>query len=61
MYTKLCCDEEEILAHANEILAELGPAPGDEEEGEGPDHTPSPSDEEGSDKDIHSDDGMDVS
>ena len=39
MYTKLCCDEEEILLHATELLKELGPAcsMADAQEGEGED------------------------
>ena len=38
MYTKLCCDEEEILAHTSQLLKELQettPAEGEGEEGEG--------------------------
>ncbi len=41
LYSKLCCDEEEMLSHAKELLKELGPASPmadvekEEEEGEG--------------------------
>ena len=56
MYTKLCCDEEEILAHTSQLLKELQettPAEGEGEEGEG--------EEGGEEVQTDSEDDMDVS